>query len=68
MEFTIYTKAEVAAMIENGIPENTTVYYFDPSVTVGVGKYIQLLPIESTTFGSITSENAGFLGITTTSE
>ncbi len=66
MEFTIYTKAEVAAMIENGIPENTTVYYFNPSVKVGVNSYIQLIPIEKATFDNITGENAGFLGITTT--
>lgn len=62
MEYTLYTKAEIAAMIEDGIPTGVTIYYFNPSEK-SVGNKVYMSPISAATFANITDENAGFIGV-----
>lgn len=61
MEYTLYTKAEIAAMIEDGIPENTTIYYFNPNNKLG--EKVSMIPLSTATIGNIMNTDAGFIGI-----
>lgn len=65
MEYTLYTKAEIAQMIEDGIPTGVTIYYFNPSEK-SVGNKVYMSPISAATFANITDENAGFIGVLVT--
>lgn len=65
MEYTLYTKAEIAAMIEDGIPEDTSIYCFNPK-NPATGGRIYMLPINNVTFGSIVSDDACFVGVRVT--
>ena len=67
MEYTLYTKAEIAAMIESGIPEGVTIYYFNPS-DKAIGNKVYMSPISAATFANITDENAGFIGVLVTDD
>ena len=65
MEFTLYTKAQIIDMMENGFPEGVTVYVFNPGKIVGEGKMF-LIPIDNVPVGDVLSENTGFIGVTKT--
>lgn len=67
MEYTLYTKAEIAAMIESGIPEGVTIYYFNPS-DKAIGNKVYMSPISAATFANIIDENAGFIGVLVTDD
>ena len=62
MEYTLYTKAEIAQMIEDGIPADTSIYYFNAE-SKAVGGKLYLTPLVTTTFGSIASDDACFIGV-----
>lgn len=65
MEYTLYTKAEIAQMIEDGIPADTSIYYFNAE-SKAVGGKLYLTPLVTTTFGSIVDDDACFIGVKVT--
>jgi hypothetical protein len=62
MEFTLYTKAQILDMLENGFPEGVTFYAFNPAMPLAEGR-IYMVPINNVPVSFITDENVGYIGI-----
>lgn len=62
MEFTLYTKAQILDMLENGFPEDVTIYAFNPTMILAEGR-LYMCPIDKVPVAFITDENVGYIGI-----
>ena len=62
---TQMSKNDIADVIKQGLPEDSEIFYFNPSVKVGSSNYIRLYPVTAATLANAMDEDACFIKIVT---